>query len=192
MVCAQSAICPKQSFSNVLNGSNRMPDLTFQYRLYPFGGQAETLEHWINSCRKIYNVALEQRKWARQMGRKVGYPQQQKELTELRAAFTEYRGYQPTFFRTRFCGLIAPSRTSSVDAENGRPGKRSSPAFRASRLATAIGVWSARIATITSGTVTSTSQSSVGSGWRCTVHCQRARSSRRVRSRRRPTAGMPH
>ena len=104
-----------------------MPSLTFQYRLYPFGEQAETLEHWINSCRKIYNVALEQRKWARQMGRKVGYPQQQKELTELRAAFTEYRGYQPTFFRTRFCGLIAPSRTSSGGAENERPGRRSSP-----------------------------------------------------------------
>jgi putative transposase len=67
-----------------------MPDLTFQYRLYPFGEQAETLEDWIDRCRKLYNVALEQRKTVRQMGQKVGYPEQQKELTELRAALPEY------------------------------------------------------------------------------------------------------
>jgi len=69
----------------------KMPNLTYQYRLYPFGDQAETLERWIDRCRRIYNVALEQRKMARQAGRKVGYPEQQKELTELRAAFPEYR-----------------------------------------------------------------------------------------------------
>jgi len=67
-----------------------MPDLTYQYRFYPFGEQAEMLERWIDCCRKLYNVALEQRKWARQAGRKIGYPEQQKELTELRAALPEY------------------------------------------------------------------------------------------------------
>jgi len=67
-----------------------MSNLTFQYRLYPFGDQAETLERWIDSCRKLYNVALEQRKLARQTSRKIGYPEQQKELTDLRAAFPEY------------------------------------------------------------------------------------------------------
>lgn len=67
-----------------------MPDLTFQYRLYPFGEQAETFERWIGSCRRLYNVALEQRRMARQMGRKIGYPEQQRELTEVRASFPEY------------------------------------------------------------------------------------------------------
>jgi putative transposase len=67
-----------------------MRSLTFQYRLYPFGDQAETLERWIDRCRRLYNVALEQRRWARSSGHKVGYPDQQKELTELRATFPEY------------------------------------------------------------------------------------------------------
>jgi len=65
--------------------------LTFQYRLYPFGDQVEMLERWINSCRTLYNIALEQRKMVRQMGRKIGYLDQQKELTELRAVFPEYK-----------------------------------------------------------------------------------------------------
>jgi putative transposase len=67
-----------------------MPSLAYQYRLYPFGDQAETLELWIDRCRRLYNVALEQRRWARSDGRRIGYPEQQKELTELRAAFPEY------------------------------------------------------------------------------------------------------
>jgi putative transposase len=67
-----------------------MPRLTYRYRLYPFGDQAEKLERWIELCRKLYNSALEQRKMVRQMGGKIGYPEQQKELTELRAAFPEY------------------------------------------------------------------------------------------------------
>ncbi len=67
-----------------------MSSLTHQYRLYPFGEQAETLERWIGTCRRLYNVALEQRKLVRQMGRRIGYPEQQKELTEVRAAFPEY------------------------------------------------------------------------------------------------------
>lgn len=67
-----------------------MPNLTYEYRIYPFGDQAEVLERWIILCRKLYNVALEQRKLYRQSGRKIGYPEQQKELTELRAAYPEY------------------------------------------------------------------------------------------------------
>lgn len=67
-----------------------MPSLTYQYRLYPYGEQAEMLERWIGLCRKLYNVALEQRKTVRQMGGKIGYPEQQKELTDLRASFPEY------------------------------------------------------------------------------------------------------
>lgn len=67
-----------------------MPDLVHQYRLYPFGEQAETLERWIGSCQRLYNVALEHRKMVRQMGGKIGYPEQQKELTEVRAEFPEY------------------------------------------------------------------------------------------------------
>jgi putative transposase len=67
-----------------------MSDLAYQYRLYPFGEQAETLERWIDSCRKLYNVALEQRKLVRQAGRRIGYPDQQKQLTQLRTALPEY------------------------------------------------------------------------------------------------------
>jgi len=68
-----------------------MSNLTYQYRLYPFGNQVKILEHWIESCRKLYNIALEQRKLARQVGHKIGLPEQQKGLTELRAAFSEYK-----------------------------------------------------------------------------------------------------
>jgi putative transposase len=67
-----------------------MASLTYQYRLYPFGDQTRTLERWIGACRRLYNVALEQRKSVRRMGLKIGYPGQQKELTEIRAAFPEY------------------------------------------------------------------------------------------------------
>lgn len=67
-----------------------MPSLTYQYRIYPFGDQAETPERWLVLCRKLYNAALEQRKMVRQMGGKIGYPEQQKELTDLRASFPEY------------------------------------------------------------------------------------------------------
>ncbi len=67
-----------------------MSDLAYQYRLYPFGEQAQTLERWIDSCRKLYNLALEQRKLVRQAGRGIGYPDQQKQLTQLRAALPQY------------------------------------------------------------------------------------------------------
>jgi putative transposase len=67
-----------------------MPSLAYRYRIYPYGDQAKRLERWIDSCRKLYNIALEQRRAARIYGRKVGYPQQQRELTELRASFPEY------------------------------------------------------------------------------------------------------
>ena len=67
-----------------------MSELTHQYRLYPFGEQAKVLECHIGLCRRLYNAALEQRKLIRQMGGKIGYPEQQRQLTEVRAAFPEY------------------------------------------------------------------------------------------------------
>ena len=87
---SQNSDIYKASFLNTLSSRNNMSSLTYQYRLYPFGDQAETLEYWLGSCRRLYNAALEQRKVIREMGGKIGYPKQQKELTELRAAFPEY------------------------------------------------------------------------------------------------------
>ena len=67
-----------------------MPKLTYQYRIYPFGDQAEVLERWIDLCRKLYNVALQQRRLARAMGQKIGYPEQQDQLTAVREAFPKF------------------------------------------------------------------------------------------------------
>ena len=67
-----------------------MSSLTYQYRIYPFGEQAEVLERWLGACRRLYNAALEQRKLIHKMGGQIGYTEQQKQLTELRVAFPEY------------------------------------------------------------------------------------------------------
>jgi len=67
-----------------------MARLTYQYRIYPFGEQAEVLERWLGACQRLYNAALEQRKLIRKMGGQMGHLEQKKQLTEVRAAFPEY------------------------------------------------------------------------------------------------------
>lgn len=58
---------------------------TYRYRLSPNRKQKEVLGQWLERCRTLYNVALEQRReWYRMARKSLGYNQQTKELTELR------------------------------------------------------------------------------------------------------------
>ena len=60
---------------------------TFKYPLEPNRRQAATLAKWLERCRILYNVALEQRRECWRMTRKsITYVDQTRELTELRAA----------------------------------------------------------------------------------------------------------
>lgn len=104
-------------------------NLTYQYRLCPFGEQAETLGRWIESCRKLYNIALEQRKWARQQGRKIGYPDQQKELTEMRAAFSEYDEVPIHVLQNALLRLDRAFENFFRRCKERRAGKRVRPGF---------------------------------------------------------------
>jgi putative transposase len=66
---------------------------TFKYPLEPNRRQAELLAQWLELCRSLYNVALEQRREWWRMGRKsLHLYDQQKELTELRAVDRRYEG----------------------------------------------------------------------------------------------------
>jgi putative transposase len=60
---------------------------TFKYRLVPSRKQQAGLQALLDSCRFLYNCALEQRKMQR-----IGQFAQMREVTEVRAAFPEYRG----------------------------------------------------------------------------------------------------
>lgn len=64
---------------------------TFKYPLEPNRQQEAALERWLEKCRVLYNVALEQRReWYRMAGRSLGYYEQSKQLTELRQADPSY------------------------------------------------------------------------------------------------------
>ena len=39
-----------------------MLNLTYEYKLIPTNAQRETLDQWLNICRKVYNFALRERK----------------------------------------------------------------------------------------------------------------------------------
>jgi putative transposase len=60
---------------------------TFKYRLVPTRKQQAALQTLLDSCRFLYNCALEQRKM-----RRIGQFAQMREVTEVRAAFPEYQG----------------------------------------------------------------------------------------------------
>ena len=64
---------------------------TFKYRLYPKPRQAETLEHWLDLCRCLYNACLEQRKVALEKHRRITKYDQMLELPELKREMPEYR-----------------------------------------------------------------------------------------------------
>ena len=57
-----------------------------RYRAYPTPGQAGRLTGWGHSCRAVWNLALEQRRFAwRQRGRTVWSAEQCRHLTDARA-----------------------------------------------------------------------------------------------------------
>lgn len=56
----------------------------YKYKLYPTDRQRTQFEQFAGVCRLVYNIALEQRRdWYRHT--KLSYPQQARELTQLRA-----------------------------------------------------------------------------------------------------------
>lgn len=62
-----------------------------KYRLYPTKQQVQTLADTLESCRVLYNCALEQRKIVyRQFGVSLRRLDQQAELLELKAYFPAY------------------------------------------------------------------------------------------------------
>ena len=64
---------------------------TFLYRLYPTGRQERILLSWLTVLRWIYNAALQERRDAyRLAGKSIGYNEQTKEITQLRAEDAEY------------------------------------------------------------------------------------------------------
>lgn len=67
-----------------------MARLAYQYRLYPYGEQAQKLEGWLLLCQRLYNAALEQRITAYHLGKRVGYKDQQAELVALKKELPEY------------------------------------------------------------------------------------------------------
>ena len=65
---------------------------TFKYRIYPTKKQALILADTLESCRRLYNCALDQRKIAyRQFGVPLRYVQQAGELQEIKKYYPEYR-----------------------------------------------------------------------------------------------------
>jgi putative transposase len=60
---------------------------TYKYRLVPTRSQRMALQTTLDSCRFLYNCALEQRKMHR-----TGYYEQKRQVTDVRAEFPEYRG----------------------------------------------------------------------------------------------------
>jgi putative transposase len=64
---------------------------TFKFPLEPNRRQTGLLAEWLERCRVLYNVALEQRReWWRMGGKSLSLFRQQKELTELRASDPQY------------------------------------------------------------------------------------------------------
>jgi len=58
----------------------------FKYRLEPNRRQEAVLIQWLEHCRVLYNVALEQRREWWRMGKGLSFYDQRKELPQLRPA----------------------------------------------------------------------------------------------------------
>jgi putative transposase len=63
---------------------------TYRYLLKPSRRQQAVLVEWLERCRVLYNVGLEQRREWWRMGKGLNYMGQTKELTDLRAADSRY------------------------------------------------------------------------------------------------------
>lgn len=63
--------------------------LTQKYKLQPTKHQIQTFERWLNTCRVIYNIALEERVIAyKSLGKTINRFDQYSELSELRKEFS--------------------------------------------------------------------------------------------------------
>jgi len=61
---------------------------TYKFKLKPNKAQEETFESWVNICRKIYNVALEERIWAyKTLGKSISKFDQHNQLPEIKKSF---------------------------------------------------------------------------------------------------------
>jgi len=61
--------------------------ITYKFKLKVNATQKQTLTRYINTCRAIYNVALEQRIAAYKAGRSENFITQCRQLTDLRKEF---------------------------------------------------------------------------------------------------------
>ena len=65
---------------------------TFKYRIYPNKKQIQKLLSDIELCRRLYNIALEQKIFAYKQSRKsVSCYEQINQLPELKESFPEYK-----------------------------------------------------------------------------------------------------
>ncbi|KKR13414.1 MAG: Glycosyl transferase family 2 [Parcubacteria group bacterium GW2011_GWC1_39_29] len=65
--------------------------LSRKVRLYPTRSQQDYFESCSDSCRMLYNAALEQRIWAYRLGRPVNYYDQQKEIFGVEGAVPVFK-----------------------------------------------------------------------------------------------------
>lgn len=65
---------------------------SYKYRIYANQETLSKAEAWLESCRRLYNLCLEQRIYAwRRLRRSTNWCRQSRELTELRKEFPEFR-----------------------------------------------------------------------------------------------------
>lgn len=79
---------------------------TFRYPLLLTYAQESILSGWVESCRQLFNACLSERREAyRLCGKTLTYYDQQKELTELRAADAEYEAIPAWVLRSAIARL---------------------------------------------------------------------------------------
>lgn len=66
----------------------------FKYRIYPLKAQAALFERWIDTCRWLYNAAIDQRREAWKGRISVTFRMQSAELPKLRKAFPDIEAVQ--------------------------------------------------------------------------------------------------
>jgi putative transposase len=88
---------------------------TYKYRLYPTKQQKQLLAETLESCRVLYNCALEQRKVAyRQFGVSVRRLDQQAELLEIKEYFPKYKGIHSQVLQEVIIWLVFKNPTGKL------------------------------------------------------------------------------
>ena len=66
--------------------------ITYSFRIYPTLEQAAKLSNWLNLCRKLYNLALEERqtRWKTEK-KSISYKDQQNKLPAFKKEHPEYK-----------------------------------------------------------------------------------------------------